>query len=311
MGTVHARLVQSRQGKVKDDNNDKTSGPKSLDDLPDELLVAIAQRLDCMDHHSTMRRVSRRWRAIVSDRTLLGPPTCFRACRNKTLTKKRKKKCLYAHAPTCPRHRLACADAIRAGAGPVALCFLKRLGHKYNKDAVTAAILANDIPCLVLLHSAKVAIKCAHFEAVARRGHVDMLAWLFANESGYSWNSDILAMAARHGHLDCLKLAHQAGVKWDEGVALAAARGGHVDCLAYAHDYGCPWKPMALYQEAKSYGHKACCDYIARHTTEHLPNGLWDSILDVLGSPGWMVTITWLVLLVAVNTINRINKKDE
>ncbi|AJF97380.1 ankyrin repeat protein [Pandoravirus inopinatum] len=251
-------------------------------------------------------RVSRRWRAIVSDRALLGPPLCFRPYLNKALsdTKKKKKKCLYAHAATCPRRRLACADAIRAGAGPVVLRSLKKLGHKYNNDAVMAAILANDIPCLALLHTSKVTIKCAHFEAAARHGRTDMLAWLFANEVAYSWNSNILAMAARYGHLDCLKLAHRSGIKWDEKVALAAARGGHVDCLAYARDYGCPWTPYTLYKEAKTYGHKACCDYIARHTTERFPNEPWDTILVVLGVYAILVAVAGLIFLVVVVAIN-------
>nr|UMO78555.1 Ankyrin repeat domain containing protein [Pandoravirus belohorizontensis] len=132
------------------------------------------------------------------------------------------------------------ADAIRASAGSAAIARIaSALGHKYNGDAAMAAIRTEDIPCLAVLRTSKTPIKNKRYEAVARYGRVDALAWLFVHEGIYSWHSHILAVVAQHGHLACLKWAHQPGATWDEEVAVAAARGGHVDCLAYARDYGC------------------------------------------------------------------------
>jgi hypothetical protein len=293
MGGTQTRLVGSHQGEADDhgsSDHGKVPRPQSLDDLPDELLAAIAQWLDCTDNYSTMRRVSRRWRAIVSDRTLIGPPSCFRPYLDKALDDKRRKKYLYAHAPTCPRYRLACADAIRAGAGPSMLYRLKGLGHAFNKDAIMAAILADDTASLdVLWSSKKCSIESEHYNAAARYGRVNVLAHFLAKE-GSNWrNAGVAAVAARYGHIDCLKLAHRSGIPWDKKVAVAAARGGHVDCLAYARDYGCPWDSPALYKEAKSYKRKACCDYIARHATERF--------VDESHEARFWVTLVFVVVL--------------
>lgn len=244
-------------------------GRARFDDLPDEILVDIFWRLDCLDVYSTLTRVSKRWRAIASDRKIMGPASCFAATCAPSAYARGDKKCasIYAHAPTCPRYRLACADAILAGGGPKTLRGLKALGHKYNESAVMASVIANDIPCLDILHASACRIATAHYEAAARLNRVDVLEWLFAKEGANYWNSKVGIVAARHGHIDCLRLAHVSGVKWDKEVAMAAARNGHVECLAYARDYGCPWDASALYAEAKSRGRKACCKYILQHST--------------------------------------------
>ncbi|AGO84870.1 F-box domain containing protein [Pandoravirus salinus] len=285
MGNVYTRFARRYEDVARDDvgsRDDSGAGlqPKSLDDLPDELLAAIAQLLDCVDIYSTMRRVSRRWRAVVSDRALLGPPSCLGAYTTEGMSEKHKRTYLYTHSSMCPRHRLACADAIRAGAGSDTLYGLKALGHKFNGDAVMAAVLADDVPSLAVLMSSKGCdIEREHYNAAAQYGRVNVLGRFLAAE-GAAWrNSEVPKVAARHGHLDCLKLAHRSGIKWDAKVAKAAARGGHVECLAYAHEYGCPWNAGALYAKAQSHGHKACCDYVRRHTTKGLPNEPRDTIL--------------------------------
>ena len=50
----------------------------------------------------------------------------------------------------------------------------------------------------------------------------------------YGEHSSILA--AKNGHLDCLKYAHENGYKWDNIVCSEAAKNGHLDCLKYAHE---------------------------------------------------------------------------
>ncbi|AGO84868.1 F-box domain containing protein [Pandoravirus salinus] len=295
MSISRTKLARPHHG-ITPNVSQSPRGPKSLDDLPDEVLATIGRRLDCMAVYSTMPRVSRRWRAIVSDRALLGPSLCIKKHSDKAHTK--EKKYLYAHAPTCPRRRLACADAIRAGAAPSMLFRLQKLGHKFNKDAIMAAILADDLMSLRVLRTSKTyAVEADHYNAAALHGRTDVLAYFVANE-GSNWrNANVAIVAARYGHLDCLKLAHQSGIKWDVKVAVAAARGGHVDCLAYARDYGCPWDPRALYAEAKSNNREACCEYIARHTTERLTERFADESRKALALVVLVVPATVLFLV--------------
>lgn len=317
MGNVRARFAWTYEDVARDDDESRdgsaaTLRPKGLDDLPDELLAAIAQLLDCVDNYSTMRRVSRRWRAVVSDRALLRPPSCLDAHMIEAMSERDKKTYLYAHSSMCPRHRLACADAIRAGAGSDTLYGLKALGHKFNGDAVMAAVLADDVPSLAVLMSSKGCdIEREHYNAAAQYGRINVLTRFLAAEGAVWRNSDVPRVAARHGHLDCLKLAHRSGIKWDTKVAKAAARGGHVDCLAYAHQYGCPWDASALHAKAQSHGHKACCDYIARHTTKRLANEPCDSVVAAVATLLISVFIIGLFVLVVMLISHAANKASE
>ena len=47
-------------------------------------------------------------------------------------------------------------------------------------------------------------------------------------------------IAARNGHLECLKYAHENGCPWDKFTCADAARNGHLECLKYAHENDCP-----------------------------------------------------------------------
>lgn len=60
IGAFHGRLLRLHEGAGSRDI--RTQGPDSLDDLPDELLVAAPRRLDFMAIYSIMPRVSQRWR---------------------------------------------------------------------------------------------------------------------------------------------------------------------------------------------------------------------------------------------------------
>lgn len=63
--------------------------------------------------------------------------------------------------------------------------------------------------------------------------------------------------AARHGHADCLRLAHRLGVPWDKRTCELAALNGHLECLEFAHHNGCPWD-------------KTTCSYAAGRSLECL-----------------------------------------
>jgi hypothetical protein len=73
----------------------------------------------------------------------------------------------------------------------------------------------------------------------ARLGHLDCLKYLHKN--GYPWNNDTCNEAAANGHLDCLKYAHKHGCEWYYDTTYEAVANGHLDCLKYAHENGCRW----------------------------------------------------------------------
>ena len=70
---------------------------------------------------------------------------------------------------------------------------------------------------------------------------------------------DLLLLAAKNGHLKCLKYAHEEGCPWGRWTCQNAARGGHLECLKYAHENGCP--EAAPEQVSSSQGHPFSCKY--------------------------------------------------
>jgi hypothetical protein len=54
-------------------------------------------------------------------------------------------------------------------------------------------------------------------------------------------------MAAKNGHVECLKYLHEKECPWDEMTTAMAASGGHIECLQYARDEGCPWNEETCY----------------------------------------------------------------
>jgi hypothetical protein len=48
-------------------------------------------------------------------------------------------------------------------------------------------------------------------------------------------------IAAKKGHLECLKYAHENGCEWSAKTCFRVAHNGHLECLKYVHENGCPW----------------------------------------------------------------------
>ena len=95
------------------------------------------------------------------------------------------------------------------------------------------------------------------------------------------WNAEVLAKAARGGHLECLKyLRDECGCAWDARTCAAAASGGHVEVLSWAvynngtYKDGCPWDESAC-AAAVSGGHLNELQWLRRegcpwdHATAH------------------------------------------
>lgn len=92
----------------------------------------------------------------------------------------------------------------------------------------------------------------------ARKGH--LLCLKYAHENGYYWDEDTCASAVEVGNLPCLQHAYENGCPWDEDTCTWAATVWNSDCLEYAHKNGCPWNAaVTLY--AAGYGSLECLQY--------------------------------------------------
>jgi len=106
-------------------------------------------------------------------------------------------------------------------------------------------------------------------------GHGQLECLTLAHTYGCPWEETCFC-AAQNGHLACLQFAHTNGCPWDSGVCTVAARGGHLDCLKYAFENGCLFGDGTCYYAAGN-GHVECLCYA-------LDNGHpCDDLWDVLG----------------------------
>ncbi len=141
------------------------------------------------------------------------------------------------------------------------LKYLLDLGCKYN----TTTILLRALIKVAALGECEPAI----LSAAARTGALDALKYL--HEMGFEWDDSVTLLAAEfdranileyalkngcgysslvhsvaasHGHLKCMKIAHKYGVPWTSNACRSAANGrgaSHLKCLKYLHENGCPW----------------------------------------------------------------------
>ena len=71
-------------------------------------------------------------------------------------------------------------------------------------------------------------------------------------------------VAAKNGHLECLRYAYETGCPWSPCTTYAAAYNGELECLMYAHDSpgaSCEWHPRTTYAAAGN-GYLECLKYI-------------------------------------------------
>ena len=96
----------------------------------------------------------------------------------------------------------------------------------------------------------------------AKNGHIKCLRYL--HENGAPWDSMTCSSAASRGHLECLEYAHKHGCPWDSDTCYVAALGGHLECLKYAHEQGCHWNLLTPAFAANN-GHLECLKYAHEH----------------------------------------------
>ena len=87
--------------------------------------------------------------------------------------------------------------------------------------------------------------------AAAASGNLRLLIWL--HEMGRKFTYRTCAVAAEHGHIECLRFAHRHGsanaLSDTEAVAQAAEK-GQLHCLVYLLDNGARWSWLAFTQAA-------------------------------------------------------------
>jgi hypothetical protein len=90
----------------------------------------------------------------------------------------------------------------------------------------------------------------------------------------------VCEMAAKGGHIACLKYAHKSGCTWTKKTCEQAAKHGHVKCLRYAHMNNCPWDEdtfiMAFY-----YHQLRCLVYLWIHGCPY-PSNMTHHIYEMI-----------------------------
>ena len=89
----------------------------------------------------------------------------------------------------------------------------------------------------------------------AKYGHISCLKWL--RENGCDWDADTCSFAAGGGHLSCLIWLRENGCPWEMRTSFSAASNGHLSCLKWARENGCPWNDRTC-TDAAGNGHLSC-----------------------------------------------------
>ena len=87
---------------------------------------------------------------------------------------------------------------------------------------------------------------------------------LYLASAGCPWPLRICDVAATHGHLDCIRIAHSHGNRVDAQTMSLSAKYGHMACLEYLHTVGCAWDATVADAAAK-HERYACLHYLHRH----------------------------------------------
>lgn len=63
----------------------------------------------------------------------------------------------------------------------------------------------------------------------------------------------ICDLAARKGHLEVLKWLYENNYPQSQHVCITAAKNGHLDVMKWAHRNGCPWNKVECINELEKY----------------------------------------------------------
>lgn len=93
----------------------------------------------------------------------------------------------------------------------------------------------------------------------------------FVTDDNMKDNDLLTAKAARHGHLECLKILYENDFKMSHNTCESAALGGNLDCLEYAYENGCSLTKEICYSATLN-GHLNCLKYAREKGCE------WDKL---------------------------------
>lgn len=144
--------------------------------------------------------------------------------------------------------RMPCAERIMSG---LLVC---RRWHRVLTDALNHGA----VMCATRLDAVFRKSGTTLCDVAARNGHLDCLRR--AVDRGSPFGKRTTQAAASGGSLACLRYLHERGCPWNRDTPQAAARKGHVDCLKYARENGCDWN-FTTSEEAARKNHLDCLVY--------------------------------------------------
>lgn len=138
----------------------------------------------------------------------------------------------------------------------------------YGEVALTEAVRAGSLECVIALHEAGTRLHFGHVWEAAEHGRVDVLAYLDAQGVG-GFNENACALAAQGGHLAALQWLRARGCPWDASTCAMAAYDGHLNVLQWAHANGCPWNSRTTCY-AQRRGHTDCLAFARKQRCAEL-----------------------------------------
>ena len=124
------------------------------------------------------------------------------------------------------------------------------------------------LPCLRRWHRRGYSMRTT-FAMAAKFGHLDCMRYV--RKHSETWDVDgvesannACRVATKHGNLDCMRYAHRQGATLDAKIMFDAMKYGHLDCVCYAHKHGAPWGSYDC-SEAAYRGYMPCLRYALEH----------------------------------------------
>lgn len=176
---------------------------------------------------------------------------------------------ILAHVYDKTSHRNDSIGAIACARGHVdILRFLVEHGYEVSITDVQCFVAGGHLNCLEYVHATQPIFINTHcmvwlYHVAVSHGHQHILQFLY-HIKPHANGVDLVAGAARHGHLNCLLFLHEQGCPFHENTTAIAAINGHSDCLQYAVEHGCPMHPNTSRVVAE-YGNLDCLIYAHQH----------------------------------------------
>ncbi|ATE82299.1 Ankyrin repeat domain containing protein [Pandoravirus salinus] len=236
----------------------------TIDDLPDEVLLAIFDRLDCGDLYAGAGIVSVHWRNVAGDVIARAEPVCARRARAadpggvdyvgpfiaSVIGQADADWRLYAHDAQCRWRAHACIRAARQDRIAILDVLCRMLAHPWVPGACIEAASHGRLGVLAYAATHRRPYDRAACEsaAAAAKQHV-VLDWLWDAQPPTRDSAD---RAAESGDIALLRLLQARRCSRGKSTMAAAARGGHVDVVRWLMRHRCPWDDTAILAAARA-----------------------------------------------------------